>query len=128
MVGRLIEQQDVWPLNQAFGNREALAPASRQGRRRSVQFREARAAKRLGKSRRSLRIRYFRSFESALDHGTHSRAGGKLRNLRNATQARALADRHLSSVRLYAAVEDLEQCRFARSIRADQADPFAFGN
>src|SRR5712671_2685510 len=107
MVGRLVEQQDVRPLNQPFGNREALAPAARQCRRRSVQIREARAAKRLGKSRRSLRIRYFRPFESALDHGTDSRAGGKLRNLRDAAQARALADRHLSGVRLYAAVEDL---------------------
>ncbi len=128
MIGGLVEQQNVRALHQSFGNRQALAPAARQRRCRSIEVRKTCAAQRFGGARSSLRLRDFRPFECGFDHGSNRRAGGKLGYLRDQTQPRALANGHFPGVRLHAAVKNFEQCRLARTVRPDQADAFPFGN
>ena len=73
-------------------------------------------------------MRHFRALESGFDHGSNRRAGSEFGNLRDQAQPRALADRHFAGVRLHAAVKNFQQCRLARTVRADQTDAFAFGN
>src|SRR6266481_2947150 len=64
--------------------------------------------------------------EAALDDGANRHALSKLRNLRDVTEPRALANRHIPAVRLDAADEDLQQRRLARTIRPNHADAVPF--
>ncbi len=66
--------------------------------------------------------------QSIFDHGANRRAGSEFGNLRDGTEARALANRHFAGVGFHAAGKNFEQRGFAGAVRADQADAIAFGN
>ncbi len=128
MVGGLVEQQDVRRLHQPFGDRQAFAPAAgerRRGRSKSVKparpsVSAMRAARSVWRNVRAIKRRSITDRTVSL--------GANSGNLRHAAKPGALADGHFAGVRLHAAVKNLEQRRFARAVRPDQADALAFGN
>ena len=128
MIGGLVEKQNVRRLDQGFGNRQAFAPAAGERRGLHVKIRKAGAAERLGESRDALRFGNCRAFQRVLDDGANRHAGRKLRNLRDVTESRAFANRHVAAVRFDAADEHFQQRGFAGAIRADHADAIAFGD
>src|SRR5260370_11247102 len=128
MVGGLVQEQNIRRLHQSFSNREPLAPAARKRRSVCIQIRKARAAKRFRKTRSALRIGNCRAFESFLDDRANRHSRREFRNLRDIAEPRPLANRHVPAVRLDAADKHLEQCRFAGTIRADDADAISLGN
>ncbi len=116
------------PWTRSFANCQALAPTARQRRGSGFEVRKARAAERLGGSRQALSLRHRRPFECGLDRGAYRFARRNLRNLGDAAEPGVFAYGHVPAVRFYAPVENLQQSRFARAIRADQADAVVFGH
>ena len=128
MVGRLVEQKNVRRLHQTFADRQAFAPAAGQGRGGASKIRETRAAERLGDARS----------RSPSGTAARSRAPSITERTFRPAQTRKSARRKLSRVplriatvpliRFHAAVQNLQQRRFAGAIRPDQADAIAFGH
>ena len=109
MVGRLIEKQNVCPLDQPLGNHEAFAPATRQGWGRGFKIHKTGAAKRLGSPGRPLRRGYCRPFECLLDYRSDRLPRCKIGHLCDIAEPAALTRRNIAAVRFYATVENLQQ-------------------
>ena len=66
--------------------------------------------------------------ERMLEDGANGLLRCEFRDLGNTHDAAALANGEFAFIRIYAAVENGQQCGFARTIRPDQADAITIGN
>ena len=129
MIGRLVEQQNVRRLHERFDNRQPLAPAAGKRRRGCIHVREPGAAQCFARCGPPGLFPGLRRGRARLrSRSESSRLRGKFRILRHRAQAHALPDGHIPGVRPHAAVQNCEQSRLARTVRADQADSLALGN
>src|SRR5207302_5936638 len=109
MVGRLIEKQNVRPLDQPLGNHETFAPATRQGYGGSIKVRKTSTAKRLGSPGRPIHRGYCRSFQRLLHYRSDRLARRKFGHLCDIAEPAARTRRNSAAIRFYATVENLQQ-------------------
>ena len=125
MVGGFIEEQHVGLQHQRFSDGETLAPSTGQSCRQHFAVDEAYATERFRDTSGTFGLGHRGVLHGCFNHGEHGVARGEIGNLRHAREPRALADCHVTGVRIYAACKYLQQSRLARAIRANHANAFA---
>src|ERR1700691_5559798 len=128
VIGRLVEQKDVGILYQPSDYGEPFAPTAGQSRGVRFEIKEASAAESFFRAEREILIRYAGASQSRFDDEPARGLRRELGNLFHKAEFGAFANGHFTSVGLHAADEDFEQCGFARTVGADQADALAFRN
>ena len=122
MVRRLVEEQDVRLRRHDAGQRHAPGLAARKLRRILVAAQPKLVQQRAAEMRAVHRAQ---AFDDIIER---RREAGKIRLLRQITQARPRLQETPSGIGIDEAGSDLEQGRFAGAVAADKAKPVAGGN
>src|ERR1700730_14648523 len=91
-----------------------------------VQIGKTGASEDFGNARESFALRNFCLIEGPFDYRSNRFARRKFRYLQHATDPRTFADRYISAVRTYSAVQNREKSRFAGTVRPDDSDAVTF--
>ena len=125
VVGRLVEQQHIRPAHHGLGNREPLAPAARKCSCLRRCLRKADPSTGLAQLAFALGFGHVAGNQRALQHIAHRQPGSKRRLLPDIADARPLAFRHLTGIRILFLGQNFQQRRLAGSVRPNEANAVA---
>ena len=128
MVRRLVQQQNIGLLHDAFDDREALAPSAGKRAGQCVERFKTGAIERLLGAIAALDFIHTNARESVFNHAAAGGIAGEFGDLLHVAQRRALADRDFSTAGFHAARDNFQERRLSRPVRTDQADAVTRGD